>query len=89
MHIRCGSTAYCLAILPGKRPDLVDIKRPFRSNTCLVRSAGFYPAESHLSWCRPAESLRVATETRPTRNISGHRESLELCSLAAAERRLG
>ena len=90
MHIRCGSTAYSLAILPRKRPDTYRHKKtlgrapvsPDIAGPCPAEPfpAGSHPAGSHLSRSIPAEGLRVATETRPTRNIF---------NLSTSERRNG
>src|ERR1700733_1819687 len=90
MHIRCGSTASSLAILPRKRPDTYRHKKtlgrapvsPDIAGPCPAEPfpAGSHPAGSHLSRSIPAEGLRVATETRPTRNIF---------NLSTSERRNG
>ena len=50
--------ALLMAIYLGDELLLIDIRKPFRSSTCLVR----------YSWSIPAVSLRIATETRPIRN---------------------
>jgi hypothetical protein len=50
--------ALLIAIYLGNELILIDIRKPFRPSTCLVR----------YSWSIPALSLRVVTETRPTRN---------------------
>ena len=76
----CGSTAYCYLFYLGDEQILIDIRKPCRSSACLVRIAGPCPAEPfqlvpaqlglspagpYQLWCT---SLRIATETRPTRN---------------------
>src|SRR5271154_3152416 len=76
----CGSTAYCYLFYLGDEQILIDIRKPCRTSACLVRIAGPCPAEPfqlvpaqlglspagpYQLWCT---SLRIATETRPTRN---------------------
>src|SRR5271156_539369 len=76
----CGSTVYCYLFYLGDEQILIDIRKPCRSRACLVRIAGPCPAEPfqlvpaqlglspaglYQLWCT---SLRIATDTRPTRN---------------------
>ena len=72
--------ALLVAVYLDNELILIDIRNPFRSSTCLVRYSWFlssrtfpvgsYPAGSHTSWSIPAVSPRIATETRPIRNIA-------------------
>ena len=82
----CWLWKHCLSlpILPGDEQILIHIRKPCRSRTYLVRIAGpcpavpvqLVPAQLGLSpagpyqlWCT---SLRIATDTRPTRNTCEH-----------------
>src|SRR5271156_861369 len=78
---------HCLiAIYLGNELGLIDIRKPFRSRTCLVRIAdpcpavpaqlvparlGLSPAGSYQLWCT---NLRIATDTRPSRNMRDEEE---------------
>src|SRR4051794_40972453 len=78
----CGSTACCLSILLGDEQIPIHKRKPCRSRTCLLRIAGpcpavpaqLVPAQLGLSPAGPYQlwytSLRIATDTRPTRNRS-------------------
>jgi hypothetical protein len=65
MHIRCGSTAYYLAILPGKRPDT------YRHKKTLGRA----PVSSDIAGPCPAEPFQLvptqlrACESPPKRGL--------------------
>src|SRR5271155_2161265 len=64
----CGSTAYFLSFYLRDEQILIDIRKPCRTSARLVRITGLSPAGPYQLWC---SSLRIATNTRPTRNIPG------------------
>jgi hypothetical protein len=77
----CGSTAYCYLFYLRDEQILIDIGKSCRSSACLVRIAGPCPAEVYeCSSVRMYErtNLRIATETRPARNISTFAKSQDL-----------
>src|SRR5256885_3897265 len=83
MHILVVEALLVAIYSTGDEQILIHKRKPCRSRTCLVRIAGpcpavpvqLVPAQLGLSpagpyqlWCT---SLRIATDTRPTRNKSG------------------
>src|SRR2546423_13190997 len=87
MHILVVEALLIATYSTGDEQILMHKRKPCRSRTCLVRIAGpcpavpvqLVPAQLGLSpagpyqlWCT---SLRIATDTRPTRNTSHRRSS--------------
>src|SRR5947208_12550808 len=98
MHILIVEALLIAIYSTGDEQILIHKRKPCRSRTCLVRIAGpcpavpvqLVPAQLSLSpagpyqlWCT---SLRIATDTRPTRNTRKSWESLDKQTAASTQR---